>query len=236
MAPTTSRGSSGPGRSRPIRRPRPCRRRSRSRHRRRERRGVVDAVADHGDHAAALLEAPHGRGLVGRKHLGGDLIDGQPPGDRSATAWLSPVIIATRTPSRVQCSTASLDSGRIASSMATAPRTAPAETTWSTVRPARSHSAATGSGSSAARRAGAGRRPQTSRSSTRARAPRPASAWKPVARRDSDPACAGCRPRSRERGVSESASTAAAAGAAFDRPATSTRPARPWSACQSCRR
>ena len=53
----------------------------------------------------------------------------------SATAWLSPVIIATRTPRACSESIASLDSGRISSSMATRPATAPSTTTWRTVRP-----------------------------------------------------------------------------------------------------
>ena len=48
----------------------------------RECGGVVDAVADHGDRAAALLEALDGSGLVRRQHLRGDLVDAEPARDR----------------------------------------------------------------------------------------------------------------------------------------------------------
>jgi len=52
-----------------------------------------------------------------------------------ATARLSPVIMATSRPSRCSRSTASADSGRIASSSAIAPRSRPSAITYSTVRP-----------------------------------------------------------------------------------------------------
>ena len=46
-----------------------------------EGRRVVDAVADEGDLAAALLEPLDGGRLVGRQDLGRDLVDAEPAGD-----------------------------------------------------------------------------------------------------------------------------------------------------------
>ncbi len=60
----------------------------------------------------------------------------------SATACASPVIMATRRPMPCSRLTASADSGRISSSSARAPRTAPSATVKSTVRPCPDHCSA----------------------------------------------------------------------------------------------
>src|SRR3546814_5457214 len=49
----------------------------------RQRRGIVDAIARHGDLAAFALKLPDDARLVLRKHVGADLVDAEPRGDRS---------------------------------------------------------------------------------------------------------------------------------------------------------
>ena len=68
--------------------------------RRSERGGVVDAVADHRHPPTTGLEAAHRGRLVCREHLGRNLVDAQPAGDRVRDGRASPVIIATRRPGR----------------------------------------------------------------------------------------------------------------------------------------
>ena len=64
-----------------------------------EGRSVVDAVADHRDHLAALLQLLDPRRLVGGQHLREDLRDADPRGDRGAPSRSrSPVSIATFRP------------------------------------------------------------------------------------------------------------------------------------------
>ena len=62
-------------------------------------RGVVDAVADHGDDPALLLQAAHDGGLVRGQHLGDDLVDARPRAATArAAAALSPVSSTGRRP------------------------------------------------------------------------------------------------------------------------------------------
>ena len=102
----------------------------------RQGRRVVDSVSDHRHADTAGLEALDGVGLVGRQHLGGDLVDPDAPrhrvGDRLRVAG------DHRHPQahvRAAGCTASADSGRISSSSATAPRTPIRPGDESTVRP-----------------------------------------------------------------------------------------------------
>ena len=153
----------------------------------------------------------------------------------SATAWLSPVIIATLTPNPMQLLDRLVRLGRISSSTATAPATRPSTTTCRTVRPCASHSPAIGSGSRprSARRRG----PPTStmRPSTVARRRglpwprtrrRPTPATREPERRRRSPAQADVRNRPRR--LPPDATT--------PRPLHRRERARPWSACRSCRR
>ena len=186
-----------------------------------QRRRVVHPVADHRHDLAAALPGsarprrpcpPAAPGPRPRRCRGA--------ATESATAWLSPVIIATRTPSAWSARDRLVGSGRISSSSASAPTMRPSATTWRTVRPSRAHASVSASGSGpqvgqqarAADRDASGRRPSPG----------------PRARPGSRTGGAGhSRPAARPRrrspgrgGARESASTAAA------RPRTRPRPAR----------
>ncbi len=128
----------------------------------------------------------------------------------SATAWLSPVIIATRILRAWSASTASFDSGRISSSIPTTPPTCPSTTTWRTVRPTRSHSVANACGLTPNSSSTRGPPTYTSWPWTFARAPRPGNASNADAGLVSTPRRRAPSTMARASGCSESASTEAA--------------------------
>src|SRR3546814_15537672 len=57
----------------------------------RQRRGIVDAIARHGDLAAFALKLPDDARLVLRKHVGADLVDAEPRGDGPRSSLIFPV-------------------------------------------------------------------------------------------------------------------------------------------------
>ena len=106
----------------------------------RERRGVVHAVADHRDLAAALLEALDGRGLVGGQDLRRDLVDAQAASHRVRDRLAVAGDHGHPDAERVQRVHRRLGLRRGSRPRRRSrPTTRPSTTTWRTVRPSRSH-------------------------------------------------------------------------------------------------